>query len=94
MEKFTISNMDNLEISLKLVEKESKKAVSSIEQAMVYLSNDKSQNSFILEALEDGKYRIVNINNSIFKYIAYHQSQITSIYLFFEIIIILNMTYI
>ncbi|ORX58439.1 hypothetical protein BCR36DRAFT_366652 [Piromyces finnis] len=59
MEKFTFSNMDNLEITLKLVEKDnSEKTISNIEQAMVYLSNEKSQNSFVLEALNDGKYRI------------------------------------
>jgi len=74
MEKFTISNMDSLEITLTLVEKESKKAVSKIEQAMVYLSNEKSQNSFVLEALDDGKYRIslkdLTIDNDEYSLIA------------------------
>jgi len=75
MDKFTLSNMDNLEISLKLVENDnSDKTISNIEQAMVYLSNDKSENSFVLEALEGGKYRVnlkgLTIDNDEYSLIA------------------------
>jgi len=66
MEKITLSNMDTLEITLKLVEKENKsKTINKIEQAMVYLSNDKSENSYILDALDEGQYRISLKNLSI-----------------------------
>jgi len=63
MEKFTISNMDKLELSLKLVEKNDKeKEINKIEQAMFYLSNDKSENSYILESSDSGKY-ILNLKD-------------------------------
>eukprot|EP00833_Pecoramyces_ruminatium_P014883 jgi/Orpsp1_1/1188915/evm.model.d7180000068184.1 len=59
LDKFTYSNMDTLEISLKLVEKTNKeKGISNIEQAMFYLSNDKTQSSYIFESLDAGKYRL------------------------------------
>jgi len=59
MEKITLKDLDVLEITFKLVEKENKsKEINRIEQAMFYLSNEKSQNSYIIEDLTDGKYRI------------------------------------
>jgi len=68
LEKITYTNMDNLEISLKLVEKDNKgKEINKIEQAMFYLSNDKSQNSYLFESLDEGRYRLnlkdVSIDN-------------------------------
>jgi len=52
--------MDSLEISLKLVEKDNKeKEINKIEQAMLYLSNDKSQNSYLLDSLDEGRYQLV-----------------------------------
>jgi len=66
MEKITLSNLDVLEVTFKLVEKEDKsKEINRIEQAMFYLSNDKSQNSYIFEDLTDGNYRIKIKNLSI-----------------------------
>jgi len=59
MDKITLSNMDTLEITFKLVEKENQdEPISKIEQAMIYLSNDKSENSFIVNALEGGQYKV------------------------------------
>jgi len=59
--------MDNLEISLKLIEKDNKeKSINQIEQAMFYLSNDKSQNSYIFESNDEGNYRLVIINIYIY----------------------------
>jgi len=59
LEKITYSNMDSLEISLKLVEKDNKeKEINKIEQAMFYLSNDKSQNSYLLDSLDEGRYQL------------------------------------
>ncbi|ORY78327.1 hypothetical protein LY90DRAFT_665051 [Neocallimastix californiae] len=59
LNKITYSNMDHLEISLKLIEKDNKeKSINQIEQAMFYLSNDKSQNSYIFESNDEGNYRL------------------------------------
>jgi len=59
--------MDHLEISLKLIEKDNKeKSINQIEQAMFYLSNDKSQNSYIFESNDEGNYRLVIINIYIY----------------------------
>jgi len=68
LDKITYSNMDTLEISLKLVEKDDKlKGINNIEQAMFYLSNDKTENSYIINFLEGGNYRLslkdVNVDN-------------------------------
>jgi len=69
MDKITLSNMDTLEITFKLVEKENQdEPISKIEQAMIYLSNDKSENSFIVNALEGGQYKVVNIEHFFFFY--------------------------
>jgi len=59
--------MDSLEISLKLVEKDNKeKEINKIEQAMLYLSNDKSQNSYLLDSLDEGKYQLVKKKKKIY----------------------------
>ncbi|ORX76111.1 hypothetical protein BCR32DRAFT_329514 [Anaeromyces robustus] len=68
MEKITLTNLDVLEVTFKLVEKENKsKDINRIEQAMFYFSNDDSQNSYIIEDLADGEYRInfkdLNLDN-------------------------------
>jgi len=59
--------MDSLEISLKLVEKDNKeKEINKIEQAMLYLSNDKSQNSYLLDSLDEGRYQLVKKKKKIY----------------------------
>lgn len=65
LEKFTLSNMDKLEINVKLLEEETKKPVNKIEQAMLYLTNTESSNTYIMESKENGKYGITLKNLSI-----------------------------